>query len=54
MSGLQRGIGMFVMMEYIFPTFEGEQISVGLFSVILFGYSTYIFRKLKLTKINNI
>lgn len=60
MAGTQWGLGMLIMMDYIFPALEGEQIRLSLISVIIwtcggafFGGFMYLFGKLKLKKVDN-
>lgn len=60
MAGVRWALSMLIMMEYIFPALEGEQIRLSLFSVIIwglagvfFGGSMYLFGRLKLTRIDN-
>ncbi|MBC6004897.1 hypothetical protein H8891_13975 [Paeniclostridium sp. NSJ-45] len=60
MAGTQWGLGMLIMMDYIFPGLEGEQIRIDLISVItwtlggaFFGGAMYFFGKLKITKVDN-
>jgi hypothetical protein len=60
MAGTQWGLWMLIMMDYIFPALEGEQIRIDLISVIIwicggafFGGAMYLFGKLKITKVDN-
>lgn len=60
MAGIQWGLWMLIMMEYIFPVLEGEKIEVGLISFVIwtcggafFGGTMYLFGKLKLKKVDN-
>ncbi|RDY22644.1 DUF3278 domain-containing protein [Romboutsia maritimum] len=60
MAGIQWGLSMLIMMDYIFPALEGEKIKLDLISVIvwtcggaLFGGVMYLFGKLKLTRVDN-
>lgn len=60
MAGTQWGLFMLIMMDYIFPVLEGEQIRIDLISVIIwifggafFGGAMYLFRKRKITNVDN-
>lgn len=59
-AGIQWGFCMFVMMEYIFPTLDGEIINIGLSEIIkwtcggiFFGGSMYILGKSNLKKVDD-
>lgn len=60
MVGVQWGLFMLIMMDYIFPALDGEQIRIDLISVVIwicggafFGGTMYLFGKRKITKVDN-
>lgn len=58
LAGIQWGFSMFVLMEYIFPTFWGDPINIGLYQILIwvcggtfFGGTMYLLGKSILKKV---